>query len=178
MAKQQKVVINIPRGIKPSDRLSLAEDIISYIQKRTSSGSRDKDGNRFAPYSKEYAKEKGSRKVDLMDSGDMLIQLTLLAERSGSITIGYPPGDPINGKVEGNRLGTYGKASPIPGKARDFLGIDEKELNRIVSKYRVSEFQANQEQSLDEQVRVLSSAQVERLERESFFRRLGLDSSL
>ena len=135
MAKQQKVVIQIPKGYSSSQRQQIAFDIIEQIQRRTSRGI-DKDGNRFASYTPEYAKEKGSKKVDLFLEGDMMVQLTLLTHRTGSVTIGYPSGDDINDKVEGNRLGTYGQSSPIQGKARDFLGITEQELSRILENYK------------------------------------------
>ena len=45
----------------------------------------------------------------------------------------------INGKVEGNVLGTYGQDSPISGKSRDFLGIKKEDLKTILSNFPVDD---------------------------------------
>lgn len=146
MAKQQKIVIPIPLGISARDREQLGFAIISYIQERSTEGL-GKNGKVFPKYSKAYAERKGQNNVDLMDSGDMLVSLTLLTHRSGSITIGYPPGDSINDKVEGNRLGTYGQQSPIPGKARDFLALSQDELALIMADIDIDPNQAEFERN-------------------------------
>lgn len=145
MAKQQKVIFKIPFGISAKAREAVGWEIVRYIQERTSGDQVDKNGKRFARYSKEYADKKGVSRgdVDLINSGDMLLQLIVLTHRPGSITIGYPPGDPINDKVEGNRLGTYGQKNPIPGKARDFLGLTDEELVDIFS-IALAEFDINE----------------------------------
>ncbi len=135
MAAQQKVVIDIPEGYPPEVREAIAQEIVDFIVNRTASG-RDKDGDKFVKYDKEYADEKGvSRsKVDLVQTGDMLNALSVLKVGTTSITIGYEKGDEINGQVEGNRLGSYG-GDPDPSRARDFLGISNVDLKKILKKY-------------------------------------------
>ena len=68
----------------------------------------------------------------------MLSELQLLTERSGAITIGYPNDGALNGKVEGNRTGNYGKYGKT--KPREFLGITDDDLkNEILSKFQASD---------------------------------------
>lgn len=57
----------------------------------------------------------------------MLSELKLTKHGKGFIEIGYKNGDEVAGRVEGNILGTYGNDEPVT-KPRDFLGIDEGEL--------------------------------------------------
>ena len=135
MANWQRIKIEIPKQIKPADREEVALEIIDFIANRTKR-NKDKDGRKFPNYTKDYAKIKGTsrNKVDLTLTGEMLDELKLISHRSGSLLIGYDRGSDINGKVEGNRLGSYG-GSPNPSKARDFLGLREKELEDILMDY-------------------------------------------
>jgi hypothetical protein len=135
MANWQRIKIEIPKQIKPADREEVALEIIDFIANRTKR-NKDKDGRKFPNYTKDYAKIKGTSRsnVDLTLTGEMLDELKLISHRSGSLLIGYDRGSDINGKVEGNRLGSYG-GSPNPSKARDFLGIREKELQDILMDY-------------------------------------------
>lgn len=135
-AKQQKVVIKIPKQFDPSERKAIANEIVQFIVKRTRYLGLDKNDKPFKKYSKQYAINKGVSQtdVDLTLSSEMLDELKYLSDKSGSITIGYDDPD-LYGKVEGNILGTYGRDKPIPGKKRDFLGISKKELNRLVSEF-------------------------------------------
>lgn len=55
--------------------------------------------------------------------------------KPGEITIGYTKGTKQERKAEGNIQGTYGKPSPISGKARPFLDILKKDLKDIVVDY-------------------------------------------
>ena len=58
---------------------------------------------------------------------------------------GYDPGDrALNGKVEGNVKGTYGNKKPVQ-RPRDFLGIHQKDLQKILKKYPLN----NEEERLD-----------------------------
>lgn len=136
MTKQQKVSIRIPKEFSPAVRKEIAKDVIDFIIKRTREDQLDKNNKKFKAYTKEYALKKGVYRsdVDLTDTSDMLDELQYLNDKSGEITIGYKKGDEINGKVEGNRIGSYG-GDPNPAKARDFLGIAEEDLNKILSKY-------------------------------------------
>ena len=139
---QQKVKIKIPKGFTPSQRLDIARDVITYIQQRAISenkGFNPETGRekKFPKYSKEYAKRKGASPgdVDLVLSADMFNAMKMLTSTSESITVGFEAGTPENGKAEGNQKGTYGKSSPIPGKARPFLGLTQAALKEILDKY-------------------------------------------
>jgi len=109
--------------------MKLAESVISYIQIRSTEGF-DKNGKKFPKYSTQYAKSKGVSRsdVDLVLSGEMLENLSVTKDGEGFIEIGYKDNSEYAGRAEGNILGTYGQPEPIPGKKRDFLGIDEAEL--------------------------------------------------
>lgn len=142
MAKWQRVAINIPKRFGPTERMAIAQEIIDYIVQRSKSG-KDIDGNRFPGYSKEYVKSlnfkiagKSKGSVDLTLSGEMLDSIKLLSESSGKVLIGFDRGDSeLNGKAEGNQLGTYGRSSPDRKKARPFLGISQEDLKKILSRY-------------------------------------------
>lgn len=122
MAKWQRVRIPIRSKFKPGERQAIGEAIVKAIVNRTRRENVDKRNNPFPGYSKEYRKKKGGP-VNLTLSREMLDELKVLSHKKGSILIGYDRGGKINGKVEGNVTGSYGK-SPNPSKARDFLGID------------------------------------------------------
>ena len=106
------------------------------IVERTDKG-RDKDGIRFVKYEKAYEdsldfKLAGKGPVNLQLSGDMLAALKPLKMTKNWIEVGFDRGSEENAKADGNIRGTYGQKSPIPGKARDFLGITEEELIKIL----------------------------------------------
>ena len=143
MAKQQKETITIPKGYRPSVREAIAIDILERIRERTTKEFKDKDNKPFKGYSKAYVKSlafnvagKKESQVNLTLTGDMLDLLEVLdTKKAGKIVIGYDKSDDAtNGKVEGNRLGTYGKSKQV-GPKRDFLGIHHKDLKKILSKY-------------------------------------------
>lgn len=136
----QKFKVEIPPEIKlsPVQRTDLADLIIEHIFERTNNGV-DKNGNKFPRYSKEYIASlnfkvagKSKNKVDLQLSGDMLAGIKLINQKKDQILIGFENGTPENGKAEGNIKGTYGQKSPIPGKKRDFLGIEAKKLKELL----------------------------------------------
>lgn len=69
----------------------------------------------------------------------MLGSLEELTDRSGAITIGYEKDNKeLNGKVEGNRRGTYGQKKPVT-KPRDFLGLSQTALERILKRYPIGD---------------------------------------
>jgi hypothetical protein len=128
--------ISLPKTLKPAERRKVAEVIINHIINRSAAGL-DKNDKKFPKYSKKYADLKGSdvNDVDLILSGEMLESLKLLSDKSGEITIGYDKGDSeLNGKAEGNILGSYG-GEPNKKKARDFLGITDSDLEVILDAY-------------------------------------------
>lgn len=125
------------------DKESLAEIgdlIVERIVERTDQG-KDKAGNAWrgeaAKYSEAYKKSldfkiagKGSG-VNLQLSGDMLAALRVLKSTSNWIEVGFDRGSDENAKADGNIRGTYGSNTPNPKKARDFLGMEGKELDRL-----------------------------------------------
>lgn len=138
-SKWQRTSIEIPEWLGPEDRAEVADLIIEAIKRRTEKGV-DKNGKKFPGYSKSYmesldfkiaGKGKG---VDLQLSGDMLASLSLLSHTKGRILIGYENGTPENDRADGNITGSYG-GSPNPRKARDFLGLPDGELAKILSHY-------------------------------------------
>lgn len=129
--------IEIDRRYKPADREAIAQEIIDFIANRTESGY-DADGRKFVKYTKSYAKEKGQTDVDLTFSAEMLSEINLIQNKAGKIRIGYDRSYDGLGKVEGNILGTYGQSSPV-NKGRNFLGISDKDLRDILSKYNTDE---------------------------------------
>lgn len=137
--KHQKFEVNLAR-YSPSEREAISLEIIEYIKERTRQG-KDVNGNAFKKYSTAYetslnfkiaGKTKGF--VDLTLSGDMLDSIQLL-KNAPKVQIGFEKGSVENGKADGNIRGTYGNPSPIPGKARPFLGIKAAELKAILEKY-------------------------------------------
>lgn len=114
---------------------------MEFIIDRTKHGynvhGRDWSG-KAGEYTEAYAKRKGVSEdgpVDLSLSHDMLDGMQYFSTLSprGQITLGYKKGTGLERQAEGNILGTYGKQSPIPGKARPFLDILQKDLQKIIS---------------------------------------------
>lgn len=136
---QQKVKIPIPKDLGPSERLELSEAVIDFIRNRTQAGTgyRKETGRNYSlaskPYTKAYAGRKGVSRsdVDLTLSTEMLESIELLTHSSGSITVGYEAGTKVNGKAEGNQIGSYGRA-PNKKKARPFLGLTKADLDAIL----------------------------------------------
>lgn len=148
---QQKVTIQINPKYSKKARLAIAKEVIDFIVERTRDKGLDKDNRKLAGYSKSYKKSldfkiagKNNNKVDLTLTGEMLDSLKLLKDSKGEIVIGYDKSEKeLNGKVEGNRLGTYGNDKPV-AKPRDFLGITKKDLKEIEKQYPL-----NDEEELD-----------------------------
>lgn len=125
--------------------------MVEYIRVRTLSG-KDKNNRKFPKYTADYAKEKGvSREsVDLFLDGELLENLKVLSHKKGEVIIGYDKEDEaLNGKAEGNILGTYGQSEPIPGKKRDFLGITKGDLKGVLSEFETQDEVDLSEQDID-----------------------------
>jgi hypothetical protein len=142
--KWQRIRIQLPTSLSPAEQAEAGDLIVERIVERTDQG-KDKDGNRFAAYSTSYKESldfknagKSGSKVDLQLSGDMLAALRVLKSTRNWIEVGFDRGTEENAKADGNIRGTYGKPTTIKGKARDFLGISETELNKII-KYVVKQ---------------------------------------
>ena len=146
-AKQQKIKISIDPKYSTEEKQAIAQDVIDFIVKRTKKRL-DKNGDRMPGYSKAYAKtpegqaagKRTGQAANLTLSGDMLYALGEYQKIGKSyIEIGYEKGSEENGKAEGNILGTYGKSIPNPSKARDFLGINDSELDKILQNYPLND---------------------------------------
>lgn len=147
-----KLSIKIPftQPIKPKERVKIADALLTHIVGRTMAGL-DRDNNKFAKYTKKYAEEKGVgvSDVDLLLSGEMLSELQVLKVDANGVEIGYKGSKDLIGKVEGNILGTYGQSEPIPGKARDFLGILPDDVEVIIDSYIDEDLKDLSEEELD-----------------------------
>lgn len=121
------------------EREAIAVEVIDQIVKRTQNG-KDKNGSAFAKYSKDYKNSLNFRNagksssVDLTLSGDMLDSIAILSNRGGKVVIGFEKGSDENGKADGNIRGTFGQDRKV-GPKRDFLGISEGELDKILKRY-------------------------------------------
>ncbi len=137
----QKIRIEIPEEIGPSDRQAIGDEMVSLMISNARDGKGVRwEGDRartrhFPAYTKEYEKFKGQKNVDLTLSGDMLDALTVISHQKGSILIGFENGTKENDKAEGNITGSYGR-SPNPRKARNFLGLTASDIKSIVREYR------------------------------------------
>lgn len=143
-AKWQRIAIEIPDYLTPAEREQLGDDIIEAIKRRTEKGV-DRNGKKFPAYSKAYTESmdfkiagKSKNSVDLQLSGDMLASINLLSHRKGKLLIGFENGSDENARADGNITGSYG-GSPNPKRARDFLGLPDSELDKILSHYERSE---------------------------------------
>jgi hypothetical protein len=161
MAKQQKIVIDLPNDYTLQELSAIGQDFIDHIIKRTSKGLGEDSKSwkgQAAKYSEAYKKslnfkiggKSKSGPVNLELSGDMLSMLEVLNVKRGrktQLVIGYEAGDSeLNGKVEGNRIGSYG-GSPKPSKARDFLAIGEKDKNDVLKNYPIDDKQERRERA-------------------------------
>lgn len=167
MAKWQRIRVEIPKGYSPVERVAIANEIIEHIIDRSKSGY-DKDGEPFPKYTKEYIKSKnfqiaGKSKssVDLELSGEMLNSQELISHKNGSLLIGFDKGNSdLNGKVEGNRIGSYGK-EPDSSKARDFLGLEDGALEKILKKYP-KETEDEKKKTRDTAINIVTSLRASR----------------
>jgi hypothetical protein len=139
-AKWQRFRVTVPDDFSPDMREALGREVTEFIRKR-SEGGKDKDNKKFPKYSKEYTQSldfdnagKSKNKVDLTLSGDMLIALDVLSHRRGSVLIGYEKGTEENAKADGNVTGSYGQPTGNPDKARDFMGIKQSDLDKLIRK--------------------------------------------
>jgi hypothetical protein len=158
----QRFTVEIPSGFSSADREVIADEIIDFMRERTKQGLSWKN-QPLAGYSESYAKSlnfkiagKSKGKVDLTQSGDTLGALTLLDSKDGKLVIGFEKGSQENAIADGNIRGTYGQARPV-GPKRDFLGITQADLSRILENFTPDETEISR--AAREGVRRLSSAQ-------------------
>jgi hypothetical protein len=135
---QQTFTFRVPLEFDLETRELIAEDVIDLILRRTSRGL-DKNNRPFKSYSKSYTESldfknagKSKSRVDLELSGDMLTGLEIVnIQTAGFIVIGFEEGSEENDRAAWNR----NNLRPSHPK-RDFLGITDKDLNKILSRYR------------------------------------------
>lgn len=146
-ARWQRIRIEIPKEYGPDERRAIGLEILDHIRERTRSGV-DKNGRTFKRYSPGYKESidfrnagKSAGRVDLTLSGDMLASMDLLSHRAGSLLIGFENHTEENARADGNIRGTYGQPQST-GKSRDFLGIRDRELNRILDGYPIDDEEA------------------------------------
>lgn len=137
--KWQKISIKVPASFKPDERVEVADLVIEHIFQRTTEENVDKKGRPFPKYSSAYKGSldfknagKSGGNIDLQLSGDMLAAMKLLSHKKGEIVIGFEKGTEENAKADGNIRGTYGNEAPLPGKKRDFLGIEAGKLRELI----------------------------------------------
>ena len=140
--RETQLKLRVPEYFDAEQRADVAERVMEFIIDRSKKGynvhGRDWSG-KAGEYTEEYAKRKGVSEggpVDLSLSHDMLDNMRYFSTLSprGQVTIGYQKGTRLERKAEGNILGTYGQQSPIAGKARPFLDILQKDLQKIIQK--------------------------------------------
>lgn len=129
------LVVTLNRQLSSDYLNRVGREIVRTIEKRTLSG-KDKSGNSFYPYSKEYKESmefriagKSPNNVNLKLTGEMLGDLSVIAidEKKGQIIIGFED-EQQKAKAHGHITGAEGNL-PV----RDFLGISKSELEDIVS---------------------------------------------
>lgn len=128
----------MPEELTPDQITELGDLIVEKIVDRTLKG-KDKDGQRFPGYSKSYKESldfknagKSASNVNLELSGDMLAALQVLKEGKTYIDVGFEEDTPENARADGNIRGTYGKQRGSKAKARNFLGISDDELRKLI----------------------------------------------
>ena len=133
---QQTFTFRVPIQLDQQARVDIGNRVVDFIRQRTEKGL-DKNNRPFKGYSTSYIesldfKNAGkSRTVDLQLSGDMLTDLDIISTTTpGFITIGYEAGTEENNRAAWQRNNTR----PNFPK-RDFLGIAQKDLDRIVNRY-------------------------------------------
>lgn len=139
--KETKLKLRVPEYFNAEQRADVAERVMEFIIDRSKKGYNVRGvdwAGKAGQYTEAYAKRKGVSEggpVDLSLSHDMLDGMRYFSSLSprGQITIGYQKGTQLERKAEGNILGTYGQPDPIPGKARPFLDILQRDLKKIIS---------------------------------------------
>jgi hypothetical protein len=136
-----KKEIFLPSDYSSDDAETVAEEILKYIVDRTKDGKGVDNkpwSGEAGKYSESYKKSlefkigRKSNRVNLTLSSEMLDSLEILSAKKGKIVIGYEKGSEMNGRAEGNILGTYGSQTPNPSKARNFLELSNNELSKVL----------------------------------------------
>lgn len=134
---QQTFTFRVPLSLDQQARIDIGERVVDFIRERTDKGL-DKNNIPFKGYSDSYVNSldfkiagKSRGDVNLQLTGDMLTDLQVLRTgTTGFITIGFEEGTDENDKAAWQRNNTR---SSFP--KRDFLGITQKDLDKIINKY-------------------------------------------
>ena len=135
--EEASVVIKMGNKTLPRQYLNaLGRELVQIILKRTADG-KDRYGNAFVGYSKEYKESddfkltgKSPSNVNLRLSGDMLADLGVISARNGRIILGFES-EEQRAKAHGHITGKEGTGK-LP--VRDFLGISKEELAQAMRK--------------------------------------------
>jgi hypothetical protein len=150
--------VTISEDYTPEYRLAIGQAIVEYIRDRTSKGL-GKDGKKWPSTAKKYTKDyteslnfvasgKSKTPVNLTLSGGMLSALDIIKSKEGELVIGYETSSGEAGKAEGNIIGSYGKDSGRSSKARDFLALSTKEINKILKDFPIKKVSEETEEML------------------------------
>lgn len=130
---QLKKRISIPKDLDENARSALADNVIQYIKDRTAN-NKDVNGKKFHKYSDSYihsadfrAAGKSASDVNLRLTNEMMDSIQLLDQGKGYITIGFEDGSAANDKGVWQQRADNG----VP---RIFLGINEKDLEKVLAK--------------------------------------------
>ena len=138
--KAQTFEIEIDDNYTAADRETIAEDMIDEIVDNTI-GGKDRHGKPMVALSKDYKtfkkKVTGYSKADLKFSGEMLGSLRFIKSKSGKgkITVGFKGGTTQNAKAKGHITGDV-------GKVRDFLGLPDSDIQKVLAQYPVDDKEA------------------------------------
>jgi hypothetical protein len=147
------VLINIPKEFNATQREAIGLEIVNFIVDRTEKGL-DINGNAFAGYTSSYKEtleykigHGSDSTVNLRLSGEMLGNISILGHGVGFIKIGFDDSESAK-KAKWIQTPTGQKAGRQA--PRKFLGITEKDLNRILERYKDSStaFNTNATKSL------------------------------
>lgn len=136
---ETKIKVKVPTNLTREQKLDVGLAILQFIHDRTTEG-KNVYGRKWSgdagKYTDQYAKKKGvstSGPVDLVLSREMMGKMQYFSSlsKSGEVVIGFKNGTKAERKAEGNIQGSYGR-DPNPKKARPFLDILQKDVNRIV----------------------------------------------
>lgn len=174
--RHQFITIKIPYQYNDEDRALLGDEIVKFIQQRTEKGI-SATGKKFQGYSATYVKSldfknagKSKSHVNLRLSGDMMGMLSVLNHGVGYISLGYEAGSEENDKAAWQQMNTK------PGfPVREFLGIEDKDLQAILDKNPPTD-QQTYEQQYQQQVATEAKKGIPSVV-ESIFKRWGLDTS-
>ena len=132
----EELGIEIPRGARREALEAAADYIRTAMLDYIGEGKSPVSGfGKFPGYTKNYKDfkkgESSASTVNLELSGEMLDALD--ARVTGStISVNVYGDAELEGKAEGNNLGTYGQADPIRGKARRFIPVGSEKLKKDI----------------------------------------------